>query len=58
MKTTAKKFRAYIAANQYTRYFDMADGKTEKSAIAAVKRRNSPDWKDCHIWAVELQPGE
>jgi hypothetical protein len=48
------KYKAYIAANKHTPFFDSAVGKTEKSAIAAVKRKNSPDWKDCFVWVVPL----
>ena len=47
----SKPFKAYIAANKYTKAFDFAYGETESSAIAAVKRKNSPDWKDCIVWA-------
>lgn len=46
-----KMYAAYIAANKYTKAFDVAYGNTEASAIAAVKRKNSPDWKDCFIWS-------
>ena len=42
-----KKYKAYIAANKDTKAFDFALGTTKKSAIARVKRQNSPDWKDC-----------
>jgi hypothetical protein len=52
MKTSIEKnYIAYIAANRYTKAFDTCTGKTEKSAIAAVKRKNSPDWRDCFIWS-------
>jgi len=47
-------FKAYIASNFYTPAFDSAYGASEQSAIATVKRRNSPDWKDCHVWAVRI----
>jgi hypothetical protein len=46
-----KNFIAYIAGNKYTKAFDTARGVTAKSAIAKVKQRNSPDWKDCVVWA-------
>jgi hypothetical protein len=44
---------AYIAANEFTPAFDTAVGKTAQSAIAAVKRKNSPDWQDCTVWATD-----
>ena len=47
-----KKYKAYIAANRDTKAFDHALGTTKKSAIAQVKRQNSPDWKDCFVWCV------
>ena len=46
----SKIYKAYIAANKYSEAFDHAYGRTEASAKAAVKRKNSPDWKDCHVW--------
>ena len=42
---------AFIAANEFTEAFDTAKGKTAQSAIAAVKRKNSTDWRDCVVWA-------
>ena len=51
MKKT-KKYKAYIAGTKESEAFDSAFGKTEKSAIATVKRHNSPDWEDCYIWSV------
>lgn len=50
MKT--KNYKAYISANTESKAFDFAYGTTAKSAIAQVKRQNSPDWKDCIVWAV------
>ena len=49
---TERNYKAYIAGNKESRAFDSAIGKTKESAIATVKRRNSPDWKDCCIWCV------
>ena len=49
---TAKNYKAYIAGTNESKAFDSAFGKTKESAIAAVKRRNSPDWQDCYVWAV------
>lgn len=46
------KYKAYIAANEHTQAFDFAYGETAKSASSAVKRKNSPDWKDCIVWVV------
>ena len=46
-----KNYIAYIAGNRYTKAFDTAYGKTAESAMAAIKRKNSPDWKDCVVWA-------
>jgi len=49
---TAKNYKAYIAGTKESIAFDSATGKTKESAIAAIKRRNSPDWKDCVTWCV------
>ena len=46
-------YTAYIAANAYTKAFDSANGKTAKAAIAAVKRKNSPSWRDCLVWVKQ-----
>lgn len=54
MKNKEACFVAYIAANKYSVAFDVAYGKTESSAIAAVKRKNSPYRKDCVVWAKEF----
>jgi hypothetical protein len=48
------RYKAYIAGNKYSKAFDHAYGKTAFSAIAAVKRKNSPDWQDCYVWAVYI----
>ena len=53
-KETEKLYIAYIAGNRYTKAFDTAKGKTEESARAAVKRKNSPDWKDCFVWSERV----
>lgn len=45
-------YTAHIASNSYTICFDTAKGKTPESAAAAIKRKNSPDWKDCFIWVT------
>jgi hypothetical protein len=50
MKT--KNYKAYIAGTPESNAFDYAYGKSKESAIAAVKRQNSPDWKDCIVWCV------
>jgi len=47
-----QSYKAYIAANKETKAFDSAYGETPQKAIAAVKRKNSTDWKDCHVWSV------
>jgi hypothetical protein len=47
-----KTKKNYISGSKESPAFDSAIGKTAKSAIAAVKRHNSPDWHDCHIWVV------
>jgi len=48
-------YKAYIASGKGTQStFDSATGKTKGSAIGAVKRKNSPDWKDCYVWCVLL----
>jgi hypothetical protein len=46
------QYTAHIAGNLYSKEFDTANGKTPESAAAAVKRKNSPDWKDCCIWVT------
>jgi len=55
---TEKKYKAYIASTKESWAFDSAMGKTAESAMAAVKRRNSPSWHDCHIWAVYVHQNE
>jgi hypothetical protein len=50
MNKDKKPWIAFIAANNYTPAFDSTRGKTEITAIAAIKRKNSPDWKDCTIF--------
>ena len=60
MKQSEKKnghYRAYIAANNDTPAFDFCDSETRQGAKAAVKRRNSPDWRDCVVWSVYIMPG-
>lgn len=49
-----KQFKAYISGTGESQPFDYAYGKTSKTAISAVKRKNSPDWGDCIIWCVYL----
>jgi hypothetical protein len=51
MKTT-KNYKAYVAANKETTAFDSIMGKTEKSAMAAAKRKYSKDAKDLYFWVV------
>jgi len=46
-------YTAYIAGNKHSAAFDSATGKTVSSAVAAVKRKNSPDWQDCCIWIID-----
>lgn len=50
-----KKYKAYIASNGHSQAFDNAAGKTAKSALAAIKRKNSPDWRDCCTWVVLIR---
>ena len=58
MKTNYN-YRALKAGNRESNYFDFANGKTPQTAIAAVKRKNSPDWQDCNIWVqVLMENGE
>ena len=52
METTEKNYKAFIAGTKESAPFDYAYGKTKSTAIAAVKRENSPDWKDCCIWCA------
>lgn len=47
-------YRALISGSNETKFFDFAHGKTPQSAIAAIKRKNSPDWQDCTIWVQTL----
>ena len=56
MKKEEKIYKAYIAGNVHTKAFDSCMGKTPESAIAAVRRKNSPDWKDCVVWTVIVSP--
>jgi len=49
---TEKKYKAYIASTKVSKAFDSAFGKTKESAIATIKRRHSPNWKDCCVWCV------
>lgn len=51
-----KNYKAYIASNSESQSFDSVFGKTVKSATTAVKRLNSPGWKDCFIWVVFVHP--
>jgi len=52
-------YKAYIAANEFSAAFDCAYGKSSQSALAQVKRQNSPDWIDCYCWCVAiLQDGQ
>ena len=44
---------AYIASNQHSKAFDSANGKTAQSAIAAIKRKNTKDWRDCSVWVID-----
>lgn len=53
---TEKNYKAYIAANEFSQSFDNVMGSTTKNAISAIKRRNSPDWKDCCVWVVFVHP--
>jgi hypothetical protein len=46
-------YTAHIAANKHTNAFDTATGQTPESATAALKRKNSHDWKDCCIWVTD-----
>lgn len=45
-------YTAHIAGNRHSQAFDSAKGKTPESAVAAIKRKNAPDWKDCCIWVT------
>lgn len=47
-----RNYKAYIASTNESKAFDSATWKTKESAIAAVKRRNSPSWGDCCVWCV------
>ena len=53
---TEKNYKAYISGTIESLAFDSATGKTKESAIAAVKRRNSPSWLDCYVWCVYVHP--
>lgn len=50
MKEAEKNYTAYIAGTRYSVAFDEAKGITAESAVAAIKRKNSPYWHDCVIW--------
>ena len=46
-------YKAYIASNVYSHAFDSCiSTKSPNAAIAAVRRKNSPGWHDCVVWAV------
>ncbi len=49
---TKKNYKAYIAGTNESKAFDSVLGRTKESAIAVIKRRNSPIWKDCCVWCV------
>ena len=51
---TERNYKAYIAGTRESKAFDYAYGITKGSAITAVKRKNSPDWKDCYVWCVYI----
>jgi hypothetical protein len=50
-------YTAHIAGNKHTWEFDTAKGETLETAVAALKRKNSPDWKDCCIWVTTDEYG-
>ena len=52
MKKQEKNYKAYISGTRESKAFDYSYGVTRETAIAAVKRKNSPDWQDCYIWVV------
>jgi hypothetical protein len=54
MSNTVTHYKSYIADGPHSSAFDSATGRTPDSARAAVKRRNSPDWRDCVVWVVEV----
>jgi len=54
MKNFKNLYVAFISANRYSKAFDQAYGKTAKSALSAVKRKNSPDWRDCCVWSERI----
>jgi len=47
-----KNYLAFIAGTKESKAFNRAWGKTKETAIAAVKRQNSPAWEDCIVWCV------
>lgn len=51
MKQTVT-YTTHIAGNKHSQAFDHAKGKTPESAATALKRRNSPDWKDYCVWVT------
>lgn len=54
MKIMKNDTIVYIAANKFSPAFDSVSCSLfdVKKAITKLKRRNSPDWKDCVIWYV------
>ncbi len=54
METKDINYKAFVAGNKETPAFDYGYGKTEKSAIAALKRKYSKDKEDLFFWAKEL----
>lgn len=49
---TKKKYTAHISHNRHSFSFDGTTGRTPESAARALKRKNSPDWRDCCIWVT------
>ena len=47
-----KSYKCYIAENKHTTAFDSVTGKTDKSAMAAAKRKYSKNKNHLCFWVV------
>lgn len=54
MKENKKRWKAYIASEGQEVAFASGYGKTATSAVAALKRRYSPYWREMLIWACYI----
>ena len=48
--TTTENYKAFIASNEHTPYFDFSTGHTEAIALASLKRKYKNIWNECVVW--------